>query len=74
MPIPEAQLRRLEEALSAEERWLHTLQRHIAGLQDEVSAYELILALGRDQNLLRVLGELYDRPELLVDMADSENE
>jgi hypothetical protein len=64
MPIPEGHLRRLQEDLSAQERWLHTLQRHIAGLQDEASAYEMILALGRDQGLLRVLEDLYDEPEL----------
>ena len=40
MPIPEEHLQRLEENLLAQERWLSTLQRHIAGLQDEVSAYE----------------------------------
>jgi hypothetical protein len=65
MPIPKEQLERLEEQLSAQERWVPTLRRQIAGLQDEVSAYEMMLALGRDRRLLQVLGELYDRPELL---------
>jgi hypothetical protein len=64
MPMPENHLRRLHEDLSAQERWLRTLQRHIAGLQDEASAYEMILAMGRDQSLLRVLEGLYDEPEL----------
>ncbi|HYN52762.1 MAG TPA: hypothetical protein VES62_17715, partial [Thermoleophilaceae bacterium] len=64
MPIPKQQLQRLEDQLSAQESWLPTLRRKIAGLQDEASAYEMMLALGRDQSLLRVLGELYDRPEL----------
>ena len=64
MPIPEGRLRRLEEDLSAQERWLRTLQRHIARLQDEALAYEMILALGRDQRLLGVLENLYDEPEL----------
>jgi hypothetical protein len=70
MPIPEAHLHRLEENLMAQERWLSTLRRHISGLQDEVSAYENILALGRDQGLLRVLEDLYDRPELFEAAAD----
>ena len=64
MPIPEDHLQRLEEDLSAQEHWLRTLRRHIAGLQDEVLAHEMIVALGRDQSLLGVLGNLYDRPEL----------
>jgi hypothetical protein len=70
MPIPREQLRRLEEQLSAQGRWLATLRRQIAGLQDEVSAYEMMLALGRDQSLLQVLGELYDRPELFDQACD----
>jgi len=61
MPIPEGRLRRLEEDLSAQERWLRTLQRHIARLQDEALAYEMILALGRDQRLLGVLENLYGK-------------
>jgi hypothetical protein len=69
MPIPEGQLRRLKEDLSAQERWLRTLQRHIAALQDEASAYEMILALGRDQRLLEVLEDLYDEPELFEPAA-----
>jgi hypothetical protein len=70
MPIPEEHLQRLEENLSAQERWLSTLQRHIAGLQDEVSAYETILALGRDPRLLRALKDLNDRPELFETASD----
>jgi len=70
MPIPEDHLQRLKENLSAQERWLRTLRQQIAGLQDEVSAYEMILALGRDQTLLQVLGDLYDRPELFERAAD----
>ncbi|HXZ71579.1 MAG TPA: hypothetical protein VEH31_12025 [Streptosporangiaceae bacterium] len=69
MPIPEVHLQRLEENLLAQERWLRTLRRHIAGLQDEASAYEMILALGRDQRLLRVLEDLCDRPELFDEAA-----
>jgi hypothetical protein len=70
MPIPEEHLQRLEANLSAQERWLRTLRRHINGLQDEVSAYEMILALGRDGSLLRVLEDLYDRPELFERASD----
>jgi hypothetical protein len=70
MPIPKEQLERLEEQLSAQERWVPTLRRQIAGLQDEVSAYEMMLALGRDRRLLRVLGELYDRAELFDRVRD----
>ena len=69
MPIPEDHLQRLEENLLAQERWLRTLRQHIAGLQDEVLAYEMILALGRDQRLLRVLGDLCDQPELFDEAA-----
>jgi hypothetical protein len=70
MPIPKEQLQRLDEQLSAQECWLPTLRRRIAGLQDEVSAYEMMLALGRDHNLLQVLEELYDRPELFDQACD----
>jgi hypothetical protein len=70
MPIPDGHLQRLKENLLAQERWLRTLRRHIAGLEDEVSAHEMILALGRDQGLLRVLEDLYDRPELFERASD----
>ena len=71
MPIPEDQLRRLDENLVAQESWLGTLRRHIAGLQDEVSAYETMLALGRDQGVRRVLEELHDRRELFDQAAEN---
>jgi hypothetical protein len=70
MPIPEGHLQRLKENLAAQEHWMRTLQRQIAGLQDEVSAYEMILALGRDESLLRALEDLYDRPELFERVSD----
>jgi hypothetical protein len=70
MPIPEGHRQRLEENLAAQERWLRSLRRHIDGLQDEVSAYETMIALGRDQALLEVLEDLYDRPELFESAAD----
>ena len=70
MAIPENHLQRLEENLAAQQRWLHTLRRHIDGLQDEVSAYETMLALGRDESLLRVLEDLYDQPELFERASD----
>jgi hypothetical protein len=71
MPIPEDHLQRLEEDLTAQERWLRTLRRHIEGLQNEVSALETTLALGRDRSLLRVLEDLYDQPELFEQAADN---
>lgn len=64
MPIPDDHLQRLEVDLSGRERWLRTLRLQITALQDEASAHEMILALGRDPNVLRGLHELYDRPEL----------
>jgi hypothetical protein len=70
MPIPEDHLQRLNENLSTQEHWLRTLRRQIAGLQDEASAYEMILALGRDQTLLQALNDLYDQPELLERAVD----
>ena len=70
MAIPEDHLKRLEENLSAQEHWLPTLKRHIAGLLDEASAIETMLALGRDQRLLRVLEELYDQPKLFERACD----
>jgi hypothetical protein len=70
MPIPGEHLRRLEEDLSAQERWLPTLRRHIAGLLDEVAAIETMLALGRDQGLLQVLENLNDQPELFEQAYD----
>jgi hypothetical protein len=64
MPVPDKHLERLKEDLEGRERWLGTLRLHLAALQDEANAHEIILALGRDPNLRRVLGELYDRPDL----------
>jgi hypothetical protein len=64
VPIPDDHLQRLEADLSAREGWLRTLRRQIATLEDEASAHEMILALGRDPDLLLVLHELHDHPEL----------
>jgi len=70
MPISEEHLRRLEEGLSGQEHWLLTLRRHIAGLLDEAAAIETMLALGRDQSLMRVLENLNDQPELFEQAFD----
>ena len=70
MPFPEGHLQRLEEDLAAQERWLYTLRRHIAGLQDRVSAHEKIIALGRDQILLRAVEDLYEQRELFEHASD----
>lgn len=70
MSIPKDHLRRLEENLSAQERWMSTLRRRIEGLQDEVAACETLVALGRDRSLLRALEELHDRPELFERASD----
>jgi hypothetical protein len=48
---------------------MHTLRRQIAGLQDQASALETCLALGRDPAVLRALGDLHDRPELFEQAA-----
>jgi hypothetical protein len=40
------------------------LRRQIEGLEAEASAHEMMLRLGRDPALRRVLGELHDQPEL----------
>jgi hypothetical protein len=64
MPLPEKHLSRLEADLSARERWLQTLQLQITALQEEASAHETILALGRDPEIIQLLHELHDSPEL----------
>jgi hypothetical protein len=62
--IPSKQLERLEADLSAHESWLATLRRQIEGLEAEASAHEMLLRLGRDRELHRILGEVHDQPEL----------
>jgi len=62
--IPAEHMKRLEAGLSAHESWLATLRRQIEGLEAEASAHEMMLRLGRDPGLRRVLGELHDQPEL----------
>jgi hypothetical protein len=64
MPVPEDHLRLLEADLAGRKQWLNTVQVKIAGLQDEVSAHEMILALGSDPAVLQVLHDLHDHPEL----------
>lgn len=64
MAIPVEHLKRLEADLSTHESWLTTLRRQIEGLEAEASAHEMMLRLGRDPELRRVLGELHDQPEL----------
>ena len=64
MGIPSEHLKRLEEELAGHENWLRTLRRQIEGLEAEASAHEMVLRLGRDRELHRVLGELHDQPEL----------
>jgi hypothetical protein len=68
--IPSEHLKRLEEGLSGHESWLRTLRRQIEGLEAEASAHEMVLRLGRDRELHRVLGELHDQPELSERIAE----
>jgi len=70
VPIPDDHLQRLEADLLARERRLRTLGRQILTLEDEASAHEMILTLGRDPGLLRVLHELHDDPELGEPIAE----
>jgi hypothetical protein len=62
--IPATHLKRLEADLSAHESWLTTLRRQIEGLEAEAAAHEMMLRLGRDRELHRVLDELHDQPKL----------
>ena len=64
MGIPSEHLKRLAVELSSHESWLGTLRRQIEGLEAEAAAHEMMLRLGRDRNLHRVLDELHDQPEL----------
>jgi len=68
--IPSDHLTRLEEELSGHENWLRTLRRQIEGLEAEASAHEMVLRLGRNRELHRVLGELHDQPELSERIAE----
>lgn len=69
MSIPSEHLKRLEEELSGHESWLRTLRRQIEGLEAEASAHEMVLRLGRDSNLHRVLDDLHDQPDLAERIA-----
>lgn len=69
MPIPHDQLKRLEADLAGREHWVRSLQRHIAGLHDELSAHETIIALGRNPSVLQVIHELHDQPGLGEEIA-----
>ncbi|MET0738462.1 MAG: hypothetical protein ABWZ89_15110 [Acidimicrobiales bacterium] len=64
MGIPSEHLKRLDEELAGHESWLRTLRRQIEGLEAEAAAHELLLMLGRDRELHRVLDALHDQPEL----------
>jgi hypothetical protein len=64
LAIPPDHLDRLEADLSAHESWLRTLRLQIAALEAEASAHEVILRLGRDPALRRVLEELHDQPDI----------
>jgi hypothetical protein len=64
MPIPREHLDRLEAELSDHESRLRTLQPQITALEAEASAHEMVLRLGRNPELLRVLNELHDEPDL----------
>ena len=64
MGIPSEHLKRLEVELSSHESWLGILRRQIEGLEAEAAAHEMMLRLGRDSKLHRVLDELHDQPEL----------
>lgn len=64
MPIPPEHLERLEAELSEHESWLRTLRRQIAALEAEAEAHEMMLRLGRDPDLHRVLDEWHERPNL----------
>ena len=70
MGIPSEHLKRLEEELSGHESWLRTLRRQIEGLEAEAAAHEMMLRLGRDRELHRILDELHDQPTLARRIAE----
>jgi hypothetical protein len=71
VPIPREHVERLEaEQLSGHESWLRTLRRQVEGLEAEASVHEMMLRLGRDAELRRVLDELHDQPDLAERIAN----
>ena len=73
MPIPPEHLERLEAELSDHESRLRTLRPQITALEAEASAHEMVLMLGRNPDLLRVLNELHDQPDLGERIAKDPN-
>jgi xanthine/CO dehydrogenase XdhC/CoxF family maturation factor len=69
VPIPRDHLERLESQLAEHESWLRTLRLKIEALEAEASAHEMVLRLGRDLDLRRVLDELHDQPNLAERIA-----
>lgn len=69
MPVPPSHRERLESDLCGRERWLVALRRGIAVLEDEARAHEVILSLGRDPGVLRLVDELHDEPALCERMT-----
>lgn len=70
MGVPSEHRKRLEEELDGHERWLWTLRRQIEGLEAEAQAHEVMLRVGRDLSVHRVLDELHDQPALGRSLAE----
>jgi hypothetical protein len=71
MPVPAKQLQRLRVDLQEHEERLADLQSRIQELKDESIVHQTLLTLGRDDKVLNLLHEVYDRPELASDLSRS---
>ena len=74
MPIPKEQLSKLKLDLKTHSKRLESIRDSIKSLEEEVEVHEALLALGNDANVLAVLNELYDDPELANKIADRPGE
>lgn len=73
MPLPQQQLDQFNVDLQRHEEELAGLQNspqaNQPDVRDEIAFHETALKIGRDQKLLTALGEMYDTPALIDQLA-----
>jgi FCD domain len=75
MPLPQQQLQRLSVDMQNHERELQDLEanphKNDPSVQAEIEFHQTILRVGRNEKLLASLGEIYDNPNLIDQLASN---
>jgi len=70
MPLPKQQLAQLQVDLQVHQQRVASLKTTQAEINNELAVHDVILRLGQDPNILALLNEMYDHPEIADQMKN----